>query len=149
MDTVSDIRDRAVSDLRRRIFQSTIFSYEDMIGMTEMLARQYAFSMPDEKLLAMARHDKWLGDGHSGNPDTQYRGGRMYRISRDLFEFLESRLRRRVDKFWEGRTSVELCVRRSRVELVGFFNKERPSRKRAANDSFEEMLHRSQQAPYA
>jgi hypothetical protein len=147
MKTVRDIKKRAVTDMRQRLYNRGLFQRSVMRKMAKSLARDYSAGLSAESLLALARHDSWLKEqrmhGVEENRET-------IRLIQDKLEgFLRRELRLVVSSFWEGRTSMELAVKRSGVELVGFFNQERPVRPPGVNDPFEDMLHNQQQSPYA
>ena len=142
MQTVRDIQRRATSELQRRIFQNGIFRRQRMKKMATTLARKHTVGMSPEKLLALARHDTWLKSRNSGSARSPYPGEKTHRIAEELLCYLRSELRILVDSFWEGRTSVELVVQRSRVELSGFFNGERPTRRAPAKDPHDNVQSR-------
>lgn len=148
MQTVRDIRCQATDDLRRRIFQNGIFRRQHMKEVAMTLAREHTARMSPEKLLALARHDTWLKSGDGRNFYSHYRGEKTDRIADELLCYLRSELRILVDSFFEGRTSVELVVRRSSVDLAGFFNGERPGRQ-APSDGGRDDAHSLRQASYA
>lgn len=147
METVNDIRRRATGDLRRRIFRSGLFRHRRMKDVARSLARKYAAGLSPETLLALARHDTWLRGGRGGSPPSQYPGEKTGRIAEELLSYLRHELRLVVDTFWDGGTSVEMSVKRSRVVLAGFFNGERPSRNGATGGRHNDA--HSPQAPYA
>lgn len=148
METVRDIRHRATRELRRRIFQNGIFRRRHMKEMAKSLARKYASGLSPEKLLALARHDTWLKSGRGGSPPSQYPGEKAQRIAEELLCYLQSELCIVVDTLWEGRTSVELIVKRSSVVLSGFFNGKRPNHN-GATGGLRNDAHNLQRAPYA
>jgi hypothetical protein len=148
MQTVKDIRRRATAELRRCIFECSVFRRKHMKDIASTLARKHTAGMSTEKLLALARHDTWLKSSRDGNPHSPYPGEKTDRIADELLCYLRSELRILVDSFFEGRTSVELVVRRSSVDLAGFFNGERPGRQ-APSDGGRDDAHSLRQASYA
>lgn len=118
-----------------------------MKDLARALAREHTAGLSAEKLLALARHDTWLKSSRGGIPYSQYPGEKTNRIAEELESFLRSELRVLVDSFWNGRTSVELAVKRSSAELAGFFNGVRPNCGDAPNDPLESS-HERQNHPY-
>ncbi|MCS4190711.1 hypothetical protein GGP51_002194 [Salinibacter ruber] len=148
MQTVRDIRRRATGDLRRRIFRSGIFQHQRMKDVARSLAREYASGLSPEKLLALARHDTWLKSGRGGSLSSQYPGEKVQCIAEELLCYLRHELRLVVDTFWDGGTSVEMSVKRSRVVLAGFFNGKRPNRN-GATEGIHNDAQSLQHASYA
>jgi hypothetical protein len=112
------------------------------------LVRKHASGLSPEKLLALARHDTWLKSGRGGTLSSQYPGEKTSRIAEELLCYLRHELRLVVDTFWDGGTSVEMSVKRSRVVLAGFFNGKRPNRNGATGGRHNDA-HSPQPAPYA
>jgi hypothetical protein len=152
MYTVRDLRDRAKADLRRRIYERGLFRPARLKRLAYRLAGAYAAGLSKGDLMALARHESWLDTGK--REDAGQTADR-------LFCFLRRELRRLAQSFWEGHVSVELAVQTSRVELVGFFNGERPhvhtspnthintAYSDAARSGSFEGTPQNQQAPYA
>jgi len=99
-----------------------------MKDVARALAQAHTSGLSPETLLALARRDPWLKSGRGGRSHSKYPGEKTQSVAEKLLRYLQSELRIVVDTFWEGRTSTELVVRGSSVELEGFFNGERPGR---------------------
>lgn len=152
IQSVRDVLHPAEKDFRRRIYQEGIFDREDMRDLAASVSREYMGAISDETLLRLAEHDTWLRNGKFHGPQfgqkREYPGDSLGIIAEQLYHFIKHNLRHVIDSFWEGQTTAVFTVTRDRVELVGFFDEERPSEEEDLNDPFEKMLG-TQHAPYA
>lgn len=134
-DSFLKIRKRALADFRRRIYERRLFHLHEMVDLAHILAERYTKELTQSGLLSM-------------DENSAPRRRDPYEIRRDFRKTLSRQLQKAVARFWDGRTTMEMNVRASSVELVGFFNEERPrpidSPNAPSNDSFDTTY-----APYA
>lgn len=158
MITVKELKRRTKTDLKRRLYERTVFRRDHMKQIAKKIVSDYIGYLSDEELLHIGEQNEELkmpvGQVHAPkqmlrvSATPSYPGEKIGNIYKNLGQFLERELKHIIDIFWEGRTSVEFAVQSSGAELVGFYNGKHPSVGRNSSEPFEEMLMQSN-APYA